>query len=98
MKSFSRATPSFATFSAISAALRLESVAKEDLGIVAGGLPLSSEIPPESGVLSTENPGRTPVFLALFPCSRVCVPRRLDLPRHRLGVGVSGWVLGRGVG
>src|SRR5438105_5237688 len=79
MKSFSRATPSFATFSAISAALRLESVAKEDFGIVAGGLPLSSEIPPERPSVSSENAAFSRHFRGFF-----CVPRAAS---SRIGRG-----------
>src|SRR6187549_985909 len=44
MKSFSRFTPSFATFSAISAALRRE-VSAKTRGIVSAGQGVSSEIP-----------------------------------------------------
>src|SRR4029079_8964145 len=62
MKSFSRATPRFATFSAISAALRVESGAKEDLGMVAGGPPLSSEIQRKSRGISSEIRLKTSAF------------------------------------
>src|SRR5215831_6035454 len=66
MKSFSRATPSFATFSAISAALRVESGAKEDLGMVAGGPPLSSEIQRKSRAISSETRRRLVGDLGVF--------------------------------
>src|SRR3954454_7667340 len=67
MKSFSRATPSFATFSAISAALRVESGAKEDLGMVAGGPPLSSEIQRKSRAISSENAGFSRIHREIWP-------------------------------